>query len=650
MNRGKRFCRPDEATSGQELNCKTQQNQPAANQGLASEKQNALDAALAYAAAGVPVFPCGSDKQPLTKHGFKDAATDEAQIKRWWRQHPDALIGSPTGRTFSVLDIDCKNGKDGFAGVPDWQSLTPVIATTRSGGKHLYFEPDPIIRSTSDRIAPGVDTRGGGGYVILPGSTGYSWVNGHDLSSPLPEWPDKYRPNGRDKNPFEAFADSVNGYYEPRFDMERGISSILEGSGLHENTARLASSLVTSGLNSASAERLVRAVMDNSAAPRDERFRNRYDDIPRLVQSAKGKFTEQEAKTRPPLKFLDMTDWDYRPFAERRWVVENRVPVKQAGYFSGEGGSGKSYIELMRSAAHVLGREWLGAPVMRGPVIYICAEDDVDELHRRLAAIAKYYNTTFVELVAGGLNILPMLGEDATLVTPARSGRLEATPLYHQIAEAAGDFKAVNVSIDTLSCAYGGSEIDRVQVYAFRMFLQKIAMVTEGAITLLAHPSLMGISSGSGISGNRAWHDAFRFRYFLKAHKSEGDEDDGGTSDLVEIEFMKNQYGRKDDKLVLRWHDGLFVPAEGVTDIDRAAADMRNDAVFIETLRKFADQGRNVSAEPKANNYAPTAFSKEVAASKGALEKAMGRLFNSNRIKVEQYGRPSQPIRRIVER
>jgi Bifunctional DNA primase/polymerase, N-terminal len=49
-----------------------------------------LDAALRYANRGIPVFPCSPlDKKPLTPHGFKDATTDEAQIRAWWTQWPN---------------------------------------------------------------------------------------------------------------------------------------------------------------------------------------------------------------------------------------------------------------------------------------------------------------------------------------------------------------------------------------------------------------------------------------------------------------------------------------------------------------------------------------------------------------------------------
>ena len=51
---------------------------------------NLMQAALSLAKQGLPVFPCGKDKKPLTPHGFKDATTDPATIEQCWNRYPEA--------------------------------------------------------------------------------------------------------------------------------------------------------------------------------------------------------------------------------------------------------------------------------------------------------------------------------------------------------------------------------------------------------------------------------------------------------------------------------------------------------------------------------------------------------------------------------
>ncbi len=92
-----------------------------------------LEAALGYAARGIPVYPvhwphpipdgaslgCSCPrgrycdrpaKHPLVWHGVKDASRDPAQLARWWQRWPDANIGLATGIVFDALDIDGLQG------------------------------------------------------------------------------------------------------------------------------------------------------------------------------------------------------------------------------------------------------------------------------------------------------------------------------------------------------------------------------------------------------------------------------------------------------------------------------------------------------------------------------------------------------------
>ena len=158
---------------------------------------NMLAAALRYAGLGLAVFPCGHDKRPLTENGFKDASTDAEKIRAWWSAHPHAMIGMPTGPAsgIDVLDIDVKN-VDGFAALPGWSDMSPVVVRTPSGGAHVWLKSDGTIRNSAGKIAPGVDTRGEGGYVIVPPSQpngndkAYCWERGDETRiSDLPPWP-----------------------------------------------------------------------------------------------------------------------------------------------------------------------------------------------------------------------------------------------------------------------------------------------------------------------------------------------------------------------------------------------------------------------------------------------------------------------------
>lgn len=116
---------------------------------------------------GYPVFPCRPDKKPLTEHGFKDATTDLDLIEQQFLEHPHALVGVPTGDLsgFFVVDID-PDGEPWYEVNRERLACARVHKTRR--GLHLLFRmpPNAEIRNSAGKIAPGVDVRGNGGYII----------------------------------------------------------------------------------------------------------------------------------------------------------------------------------------------------------------------------------------------------------------------------------------------------------------------------------------------------------------------------------------------------------------------------------------------------------------------------------------------------
>jgi hypothetical protein len=130
--------------------------------------QRALHSACVLAEQGLPCFPCADDKRPMTRHGFKDATTNVEELGDLWRLHPGTLIGVPTGQFagLDVLDVDVRSG--GGRWFAEHKKMLPPtrVHRTRSGGLHLFFAHQPGMRCSAGQVAPGVDVRADGGYVI----------------------------------------------------------------------------------------------------------------------------------------------------------------------------------------------------------------------------------------------------------------------------------------------------------------------------------------------------------------------------------------------------------------------------------------------------------------------------------------------------
>jgi Bifunctional DNA primase/polymerase, N-terminal len=147
-----------------------------------------LDAALDLAARGLPVFPCGEDKRPLTLHGFKDATTKPDVVHEWWARWPTALVSVPTGVKFTVLDIDLQHVEaQGWYDKERPRLPLTRVHITRSGGRHLLFQPDARVRCTTGKIARHIDTRGIGGYCVWWPACGFEVLHGEVLA-PVPDW------------------------------------------------------------------------------------------------------------------------------------------------------------------------------------------------------------------------------------------------------------------------------------------------------------------------------------------------------------------------------------------------------------------------------------------------------------------------------
>lgn len=152
-----------------------------------------LHAALAYAAHGLRLFPawwmredgrcaCGKQdcyspgKHPIGKvapHGFKDATDDLATIRAWWMRYPKANICWALPPDVVVVDEDPRNGGDLLDLPLTFQERLTRTSMTGGGGRHLLYRVDPPSDGEHyicGSIAPGIDVKTHGGYILLPPS------------------------------------------------------------------------------------------------------------------------------------------------------------------------------------------------------------------------------------------------------------------------------------------------------------------------------------------------------------------------------------------------------------------------------------------------------------------------------------------------
>lgn len=139
---------------------------------------------------------CGSPgKHPVQMGGFKQATKDQRLINMLFKDHYN--IGVVTGETSGiwVLDIDGAEGEASLTALQKAYGNLPATLIHRTGkGRHLIFRmPSDDIRNSTSKIAPSIDVRGNGGYIVAAPSRHSSGVSYRfdDIDQPIadaPQW------------------------------------------------------------------------------------------------------------------------------------------------------------------------------------------------------------------------------------------------------------------------------------------------------------------------------------------------------------------------------------------------------------------------------------------------------------------------------
>jgi RecA-family ATPase len=373
---------------------------------------------------------------------------------------------------------------------------------------------------------------------------------------------------------------------------------------------------------------------------------------------------QSEPKPPEPFPFIRASSFDGQKAPARRWLVNNRIPMRNVTLLSGDGAVGKTTIAMQLAVAVATDMlDWLQNVIdERGPVLFLTAEEELSEVHFRLEQVVDYYpDLQWTDLA--NLHLLSMADSDCVLAVPDRMHILKKTKNYERLSLNIEQIQPKLVIVESAADLFAGNEIDRSQVRKFISLLRELAIKHDCAIMLLSHPSVSGMASGSGMSGSTQWNNAVRSRMYFKTIKADADDFADEDAEAVnesgsnyrELQYLKNNRARQGEKIKLVYTNGLFLPERQPAPADKAAQESKADDVFMTLLRRFNSDGSDRSATvKKGQTFAPYLFAlereaKNARVTKAMLTQAMERLITAKKIRSEMFGPQSKRRSRLIE-
>ena len=356
-------------------------------------------------------------KRPPLKDWQKKTDTNAAEIELWEKVYPQATNTGILTQLTPTLDIDITNPEPAEAvealARERFEERGFVLIRTGQAPKRaiLLRTNTPFKKITGNVVAPNGDTDqkiellADGQQVVVFGThpkTGkpYSWFGGDPSSIKHEELP--YVSEDEAK---QFVADAIAllvkdfGYrLPPVHPTETGkanghdptnwgglVDNIGQGRQLHDSLRDLAGKLIASGMGDGAVVNFLRALMDSSNAPRDDRWQARYDDIPRAVSTAREKLGERAQQPSLPQHLLQSSARFTGSFVPPDPLISGILQRRFIYALTGHTGRGKTAIALLFAAHVALGRRLGDLDVEQGRVLILAGENPTDAKMRWIA-------------------------------------------------------------------------------------------------------------------------------------------------------------------------------------------------------------------------------------------------------------------------
>jgi hypothetical protein len=265
------------------------------------------------------------------------------------------------------------------------------------------------------------------------------------------------------------------------------VSNVVMGTELHDSLRDLSASFVASGIAGDSATRVLQSLMLPSSAPHDDRWRQRFEEISRAIISAEAKFKPTGKAAPGVLPICRPFPLNEAEIPPRDWIVPGLLLRKMLTVLVAPSGSGKSLLTLQLALALASNIEWAGwRPRAAYNVLVVNAEDDVDEMKRRLAGMLRYMPID--QRAIAERFIIADNPEGVVLARfDARTKTLVRTPLVETLLQIIALNRIDVIFVDPFAETFEGDENSNSELKWAGMLWREIARRTNAAICLVHH-------------------------------------------------------------------------------------------------------------------------------------------------------------------
>lgn len=490
-----------------------------------------LAAALAWAARGFRVFPVnaetrgGPGEYPLGAGWTEYATTEPDAIARMWT---DPVLGAERDYNIGclandvvIIDVDVKQGKPGLKTFIDLGlSFDTLTVRTTTGGYHVYFA-SPGRAVGASPLGPGLDIRSWHGYVLAPGSTLGGVPYEIELDLPLAQLPAGIVGLLRAPHERSTNVNLTNVELDTPAAIQFATSYLnnapiaVEGMNGDDTTYRVACKVRDFGISEVECWALMLDEWNDRCSPPWT-----PDELEGKVHNAYAYATGTAGQSSPAVVFEgvilpavvpavpDVPIEIFEPgraiagnrLLPRPWVM-NRLLIRRAvTTLIATGSAGKSTLILTVAAHLALGKDFLGFKCKVGPSASIVynAEDDLEEMSRRLHSICQIYSFDFetvsskvIIVTSEDISLLLTTGNPPT-INESHVGALLTAAAKHQVAM---------IGLDPLVEVHTALESDNTQM-RYVMSVARFIARRANVPVMFGHHTKKPLTAGAGYSGD----------------------------------------------------------------------------------------------------------------------------------------------------